>query len=46
MKRHNINCNMELLSKFCKTTILFELMKSKIAIFGKNQFLTGMLGEF
>ena len=29
-----------------KTTILFELMKSKIAFFGKNQFLMGMLGEF
>ena len=46
MKRHNINCNMKFLSKFCKTTILFELMKSKIAFFGKNQFLMGMLGEF
>ena len=35
--------------KFCQNFAfhqLFELMKSKIAFFGKNQFLMGMLGEF
>ena len=46
MKRHNINCNMKFLSKSCKTTILFELLKSKIIFFRKNQFLMSMLGEF
>ena len=36
----------EVFVKILQNHNTFELMKSKIAFIGKNQFLMGMLGEF